>query len=190
MYEAAADPYCYAGTSVLKNIPGIREQTALDAFEAISTAQRSDEPLPRGRLSVTHYRAIHSHFFQDIYAWAGRFRTVRVSKGGSTFCYPENIAREMTILFSDLRLKRHLRGLPHDDFSAGAARFLATLIAIHPFRDGNGRTQLSFLALLAARAGHPLELGRLVPDRFLVAIIASFRGDEGLLATEIRNITV
>ena len=28
---------------------------------------------------------------QDVYAWAGKDRTVRLSKGGSTFCYPEHI---------------------------------------------------------------------------------------------------
>ncbi len=98
MYTAIADPYCYAGTSVLKNIPGIRDQAALEAFEAIATAQRADEPLPPGRLSVTQYRAIHRHLFQDVFAWSGKFRTVRINKDGSAFCYPENIAREMNAL--------------------------------------------------------------------------------------------
>jgi cell filamentation protein len=81
MYEAIVDPYCYSGSTVLKNIPGLRSQRALDRFEAAITAQRADEPLPSGRLSVAHYRAVHHHLFQDVYAWAGRFRTVRISKG-------------------------------------------------------------------------------------------------------------
>ena len=68
MYDAVADSYCYTGTSVLKNLPDIRDQAALDALEAVSTAQRSDEPLSGGRLSVAHYRAIHRHLFQDVYA--------------------------------------------------------------------------------------------------------------------------
>src|SRR5665213_2524007 len=50
MYDAIADPDCYPGPTVLKNIPGIRDQVALDEFEMVMTAQRSDEPLPRGRL--------------------------------------------------------------------------------------------------------------------------------------------
>ncbi|GIK97676.1 MAG: hypothetical protein BroJett029_18850 [Alphaproteobacteria bacterium] len=49
MYEAAADPYCYPGTTVLKNKVGIRDQLTLDRFEAIATAQRAEEPLPCGR---------------------------------------------------------------------------------------------------------------------------------------------
>ncbi len=188
MYEAIADPYCYADTSVLKNTPGIRDQGALDSFEAISTAQRSDEPLPNGRLSVTHYKAVHFHLFQDVYAWAGRFRTVRIGKGENMFCFPENIDREMKQLFSKLKLNRHLRDMQRDEFAVGAARFLAILNAIHPFREGNGRTQTVFLALLANRAGHALKLTRLVPGNFLAAMIASFGGDEEPLAAELRKL--
>lgn len=189
MYDAVADPYCYPGSTVLKNIPGIREQAALDDFEAISTAQRSDEPLPNGRLSVTHFKAIHHHLFQDVYAWAGNFRTTRISKGANAFCYPEHIAREMKALFLDLKRRRSLQGLPRDEFVAGAAHFLATLNAIHPFREGNGRTQTTFIALLADRAGHPLRFDRLDPERFLAAMIASFQGNEGPLVRELRMLT-
>ena len=50
MYDATPDPYCYPGTSVLKNIPGIRKQAELDRFETAITAQRGEEPLPSGGL--------------------------------------------------------------------------------------------------------------------------------------------
>jgi cell filamentation protein len=151
MYEAIVDPYCYSGSTVLKNIPGLRSQRALDRFEAAITAQRADEPLPAGRLSVTHYRAVHHHLFQDVYAWAGRFRTVRISKGQTMFCYPENIAQEMALLFASLRRQHGLRGLSTDDFAMALAHFLAELNAIHPFREGNGRTQLTFAVLLGVQ---------------------------------------
>jgi cell filamentation protein len=77
---------------ILKNIPGVRDPDRLEQFESVVVKQRSLEPLPRGNLSVTHYRAIHHHLFQDVYRWAGRFRTVRTHKGASSFCYPEYIA--------------------------------------------------------------------------------------------------
>lgn len=88
MYEVTDDPYCYAGTTVLKNRLGLRDQASLDDFEAEATAQRFAEPLPGGRLGVTHYRAMHRHIFGDVYPWAGRFRTIRISKNGSAFGYP------------------------------------------------------------------------------------------------------
>src|SRR6185312_13252625 len=117
MYDAVSDPYCYDGTTVLKNIPDIRDQTALDEFETVSTAQRADEPLPAGRLSVSHYCAIHRHLFRDVYVWAGKYRTVRISKSGSAFCYPENIAREMRHLFAELKRHRHLQDLTSTEFA-------------------------------------------------------------------------
>lgn len=187
MYDAIADPYCYPGSTVLKNLPGLRSQGELDAFEAASTTQRSDEQLPDGRLSVRQYQAIHHHLFQDVYPFAGKFRTVRLAKGGSAFCYPEHITRETRALFRDLGAKRHLRDLAADNFAQGAAEFLATLNAIHPFREGNGRTQTLFIALLADRAGHPLDLERLEPEQFLGAMVRSFEGNTAPLTRQIRQ---
>jgi cell filamentation protein len=103
MYESGPDPYCYPGTNVLKNRLGLRDQAQLDDFEALVTAQRSEEPLPGGRLGYAHYRAIHKHLFQDVLAWAGKVRTGRISKGSSVFCYSEHITGEMRKLFERLR---------------------------------------------------------------------------------------
>ena len=187
-YAAVADPYCYPGTTVLKNVPKIRDADALERFEAISTAQRGEEPLPAGRLSVTHYQAIHRHLFQDVYRWAGRLRSVRISKDGSMFCYPENIEAQLVTLFRGLKGKHFLREREQDQFAVECAHFLAELNAIHAFRDGNGRTQLAFIALLAARAGHPLNLAWLRPHEFLEAMIASFGGDEKPLFVQIEGL--
>jgi cell filamentation protein len=182
MYRADPDPYCYPGTDVLRNKAGLTDSGALQQYETAMTFARAEEPLPAGRLSVSHYRAIHRHLFQDVYEWAGQFRTVRLTKGASTFCYPEHIAREMRQLFLWLRERGHLRNLSAAGFARDAAHVLAELNAIHPFREGNGRAQLTFLALLANRAGHPLELERLDPGMMLDAMIQSFNSNEGPLA--------
>ena len=78
------------------------------------TFARSEEPLPRGRLSARHYRAIQHHLFQEVYAWAGKARTVRLSKGDSTFCYPEHIGVEMRRVFAWLKqpCATEVRGVP------------------------------------------------------------------------------
>ncbi|MBT9293099.1 Fic/DOC family protein [Prosthecodimorpha staleyi] len=188
MYQAIDDPYCYRGTDVLKNRLGLRDQTALDQFEAEATAQRFAEPFPPGRFSVSHYRAIHRHIFGDVYPWAGRFRSVRIAKGGSMFCYPEHIATEMARVFANQSSLTALRDMPAQRFAAEIAHFLAELNAVHPFRDGNGRTQLAFLALLADHVGHPLDLDRLEPDAVLAAMIASFHGREDRLVELIRGL--
>jgi cell filamentation protein len=103
---------------------------------------------------------------------------VRVVKAGSTFCYPEYIEREMTRVFGALSTEGELRGRSAVGFAEKAAHVMAELNAIHPFREGNGRTQNIFLSVLADRAGHPLDFARLNPQAMLAAVIVSFRGDE------------
>ena len=188
MYEANPDPYCYPDSSVLKNKAALTTEAELEEFETAMTFARSEEPLPRGRLSASHYRATHHHLFQDIYVWAGKDRSVRLSKGDSTFCYPEHIGAEMTRVFAWLKQQHFLRGQSLPDFARNAAHFLAELNAIHPFREGNGRTQLTFLALLADRAAHPLNLDKLDPLATLDAMIRSFQGNEKPLASLIRRL--
>lgn len=188
MYAAVADPYCVPGSTVLRNVPGLTSQADLDRFEAIATGRRFLEPMPTGRWSVRHYLAVHRHIFQDVYPWAGHPRTIRISKGGSMFCYPEHITSELRRVFAELRQATLLRGQSPTSFAQGAAHVLAELNAIHAFRDGNGRTQLAFMALLAAQAGHPLDLERLDPAAFMHAMIASFQGDEGSLTAQIADL--
>jgi cell filamentation protein len=160
----------------------------LDFFEEEATAQRFAEPLPAGKLDVRHLCAIHRHLFQDVYVWAGSLRTVRIAKGGSAFCYPENLDRELGRLFADLAKQKSLSGLDADAFAEKAAHFLAELNAIHPFREGNGRTQLAFMAALADQAGHPLSLERIDPKAMLDATVASFGGSEKPLVRLIRGL--
>ena len=77
----------------------------------------------------------------------------------------------------------------HWAFVTEAAHSLAELNTIHPFREGNGRIQLIFMDVLAAQAGHPLELDRLQPVVFLTAMIKSFSGNEQPLAAQLFGLT-
>lgn len=178
MYDTGDDPYCYPASNLLRNLPGIRDPKALEAFEFALSQQRATEALPPGRFDVAHYKAFHRHLFQDVYEWAGEFRTVNMSKGKSTFCFAQFIDREMRRIFAELSGQELLRGLGRAGFAFGAAHFLVELNAVHPFREGNGRTQLLFLRELAIAAGHPLDFSRLDPAAMLEASIAGFRGDE------------
>ncbi len=178
MYDAIDDPYTYENSTVLINKLNLRDQAALDAFEAEISSARSEEPLPEGELDFLHYRAIHHHLFQDVYDWAGEVRAVRLAKGGNPFCFPEHIEAQATMLFADLKTANFFRDLTPDDFAAKCAHFLSELNAVHAFREGNGRAQLALVALLANEAGHALDLSKLEPDEMLQAMIASFEGNE------------
>ena len=188
MYDAVADDYCYPGTTVLKNKLNLTDADELADFEAEVSDARADEEAAAGDLDYAHFKAIHRHLFQDVYDWAGEARTVRISKDNSMFCYPENIETEATKLFTKLKADKFLQDLSSKDFAKQTAHFLAELNAIHVFREGNGRAQLSFFLLLAEQAGHPLYFDKFDPDAFLEAMIASFGGDETSLASLIEGL--
>lgn len=173
-YDAFEDPACYPGTSVLINSAGLRGQEALDQFEQLMFLSRAEEDLPEGELDYAHYQAIHHHFFQDVYDWAGQTRTVRTAKGGNWFCYPEFIETEMTRLFAALAEEDHLIDAGRAEFITRAAHYLAEINAVHPFREGNGRCQLTLLTILVETSGRVLDEDRLEPEPFMAAMIESF----------------
>jgi cell filamentation protein len=117
------------------------------------------------------------YLFQDVYDWAGQYRSVRIAKDENLFCFPENIESEMRKLFGALKNAKFFKGLSAAPFAHSAAQFIADLNAIHPFREGNGRTQMSFFDLLADAAGHPADLALINRKTFLPAMVSSF-GDE------------
>lgn len=185
-YDAFDDPYCYKGTTTLKNKLGLRDPALLESFELEMTALRANEILPRGKFDPRHYRRTHHHLFQDVYGWAGRYRTVRTSKADNPFCYPEYIDREMDRLFATLG--ELLAAEDSEQFVHHAARSLADLNAIHPFREGNGRAQLAFMSMIGQRAGFPLNFAAVQRDSFLPAMITSYAGELGPLVAELRSL--
>ncbi|MCF4098359.1 Fic/DOC family protein [Maritalea mediterranea] len=188
-YNATEDPFCYPGTQVLINKAGLRDQDELDQFEQLMYLTRAEEPLPTGNLDYEHYKRIHHHFFQDVYDWAGQSREIRTGKGGNWFCFPEYIDGEMTRIFGQLVNEDHLIGLTNSKhFAERAAYYIAEINAIHPFREGNGRCQLTLLDILLVNSGFTMNEDQIDPDIFMQAMIASFRGDNGPLERAILDL--
>lgn len=187
-YDAFDDPYCYKGTATLKNRLGLRDSERLEQFELEMSTLRATEPLPDGHLDPLHYRRIHRHLFQDVYSWAGKYRKVRTSKGGNPFCFPENIEIEMGLLFRSLHDGPCIDPACADEFISTAAEFLGELNAIHAFREGNGRAQLSFMHLIGLEAGHPFDFSRVRRETFLPAMIASYDRDLSPLIAELADL--
>jgi cell filamentation protein len=180
----SSDPYVYPGTTVLKNIRGIRNQEILDRFEADRVGQRSLELLECplfGPFDIEHLRGIHRHLFQDVYEWAGEFRTVDIAKGNSYFAHVPYIESTLQGLFERLLKEQHLRGLNQERLASRAAEVLGTLNAVHAFREGNGRTQREFVRELAYKNSYWIDWNKVSREELYVASDASFmRGDNTL----------
>jgi cell filamentation protein len=154
-----SDPYTYPGTDTLRNRLGITEEKTLTEAERRLTQARGAEA---ARLTfpatADGYRSLHRHLFQDLYDWAGQDRTVNIAKGGSSFAAVPYLARELDKLFADARAKEGFRGLPRDEFFDRLGNHINEINAIHPFREGNGRTMRHHAAQLARDAGHPIRI--------------------------------
>jgi cell filamentation protein len=158
-----SDPYVYPGTTVLKNKLGIRDADLLDLAERRYSTSRARQGMPTGNFDLKHLRAIHRHLFQDIYEWAGEIRTVEISKGESQFQFRQYIETGMADVHRRLVIANFLTGLDEAQFVKEAATIIGDVNYVHPFREGNGRTQLHYLKQLASRAGHPLDLTKIDP---------------------------
>lgn len=187
-----ADCYVYPGTEVLRNKADIRDQAALDAFEADVTALRmlelAENPV-QGKFDVAHLCAIHRCLFQDVYDWAGQFRTVDISRGETPFGHFRVIEGYLEELFRGLAKENHLRGLAPEDFVPRLAHIMAEINAAHPFREGNGRTQRVFCAQLAEQAGYFIDFETVDQAEMYAVMGASFNRDEKPLAALLERIT-
>lgn len=79
-------------------------------------------------------------------------------------------------MLSQLPAESYLRGLDRQKTIDRLAHYFAEINSVHPFREGNGRTQRAFLSRLAAQAGYRIEWSRLKPRRNVEASRAAHRG--------------
>lgn len=186
-YEFEDDPGVYPGTTVLVNLAGLEDQDALDLFEIEKVGERSLQSLPEGAFDPKHYCKLHRHLFGDVYEWAGEYRSVVTWKGKSRFAQPAFIPKQMDVAFERLKKPEFLPGGDADMFIVEAAEFLGDVNHIHPFREGNGRTQLIFMRLLGQRAGHVFRSEAVEPEEFLSAMIASYGGQMDALIDELER---
>lgn len=147
--------------------------------------QRIAEGVPQGNFDLPHLQAIHRQLFQDIYDWAGEIRTVEISKDGHQFQFRRFIETGMGDIHRRLAGANFLRGVTRPEFVKAIGKIMGDVNYVHPFREGNGRAQLLYLEQLADLAGHPLDLRRIDPQRWLAASRAAHGGNYGPISAEI-----
>jgi len=181
----ADDTYCYPGTDVLRNKAEITNAEDLDAYEGELSTLRSIEILENpiaGQFDLAHLQRIHLALFQDVYEWAGKIRTVDISRGNSRFANVRFIESAASDIFNKLARENWLRGLDADTLSKRLAHYLSEINALHPFREGNGRVQRIFISQLSQSAGYQLDYSDLEQEQIYRAMELAFNGDESILA--------
>jgi cell filamentation protein len=181
----ADDTYCYPGTDVLRNKAEITDAQDLDAYEGELSTLRSIEILENpvlGQFDLAHLQRIHLALFQDVYDWAGKIRTVDISRGNSRFANIRFIESAANDIFNRLARENWLKGLDVEALSKRLAHYLSEINALHPFREGNGRVQRIFISQLSQSAGYQLDYSDLEQEQIYQAMELAFNGDESILA--------
>lgn len=180
-YEYLDPDFTYTDpkSGILRNLQDITDPDVLLFVESSAVTKRLQELYenPIKIKSVDSLFKIHRHLFQDIYAWAGKKRTVEISKDGKQF-FPtshfDNAFRYINQLIGEFKKtpKNNKRNLAEK-----LSEILDNVNYLHPFREGNGRAQREFLRLLALEKELKLNLNppdnRNVYERYMKGAIES-----------------
>lgn len=171
-----ASKYTYPGTDVLINHFDIRDRDVLQLYEQkiskIKLAELAMNPI-KGNFDLNHLQSIHKYIFQDIYPFAGQIREEDIAKDQFSFAKALYIEDSAKHLFHQLAKEQYFKGLGSREFAEKAADLMAEINVLHPFREGNGRTQREFIRELALQAGHSLSWSRVDQKELLQASIRS-----------------
>lgn len=153
---------------VLHNLAKIEDEVILLAFESLKVSKRIEELLenPIKIKDSSSLLKIHHHLFQDVYEWAGKVRIVNISKDGKPFFNGERFDKAFQYLNSIISEYRIVKKTNSNEIAKKLAEILDTVKYLHPFREGNGRTQREFLRLLALEKEITLNLNP--PDKISV----------------------
>lgn len=98
-----------------------------------------------------------------------------------------NISKHQTIIGTVPHKENLLKDITdRDQYVSRLAYYFGELNAVHPFREGNGRTQRKFIQQLVSESGHSISFERLDPQRMIDAasdsMICDYRKMESLIS--------
>jgi cell filamentation protein len=160
------DPYLYEDCSVLRNKLGLKVAEVLELAEVEFSCNAIQDlvvnPIP-GRYDFAHLCQFHGHIFGDVYDWAGSPRTVPMEKqeailgyASIIYAHPTSIETEATAVLNTLNAI-DWASLARDERARELSAGLAALWKVHPFREGNTRTTITFLCQFADEKGLNLK---------------------------------
>ena len=161
-YEYIDPDYTYTDpqTGVLRNLGSITDPDGLLFFESTAVIKRAKE-LETRPITIKNAEAlldIHSYLFQDVYQWAGKKRTVEISKQGKPFFMTVYFDKGFAYIDNLIINYRKIDTADKPKLANHLAELLDSINYLHPFREGNGRTQREFIRALASEKGYTLNL--------------------------------
>ena len=176
LYENRNSIYCYKNTNVLVNKFEIKNNEVLEEVERTIVFAKLYELRQNkniGNFDIKHFVEIHKFLFEDIYPFAGKFRTENIAKGNTLFADWNFLESELKRILEELKNENYLNGLEKNQLSKRLAYYMAELNVLHLFREGNGRSTREFIRQLAFKNNYILDLTNMLPKEMLNASIKS-----------------
>ncbi|MHB0980216.1 MAG: Fic/DOC family protein [Thermoleophilia bacterium] len=143
----------WAGCLEQEEIDRREDEGVQRAMEVVAGLLAHEEPAP---LTVPLLRRLHVELMGAIYPFAGEWRTVSIHKGEGPTKWPlppDGIEPLMDVLERDVFARSPLISEEDGEVFAFAGEVMNEILAIHPFREGNGRTAFIVGNLLLMQNG-------------------------------------
>ena len=160
-YQFTESDIYLPGTGIPRNRLGIEAPALLHEVEGTLLQQAYTRFITELDSSVLfneeYFKSLHRDTYESLYEWAGLYRTVDMSKGGSLFCRTAYLEQESGRIFHELEQEQFLKQAADwttDKFAERLAHYQAELIALHPFYELNGRITRLLFDLIAVYNGY------------------------------------
>lgn len=150
----------------LENKFGIKNSAELARKEERISKKRAVELFENGmleNLEAGKFQTlceIHKYLFDDIYDFAGKIRTVNISKGNFRFA---------PLMYLETAIK-NVDKMPQNTFDEIVEKYVEMNI-VHPFREGNGRSMRIWLdMMLKKQIGQVVDWSKIEKEDYLMAM--------------------
>ena len=110
-----------------------------------------------------------------------------MSKKGTNFAKANEIEKLANACFSRLKSENYFKGQEFDEFISNIVDFYCVTNMLHPFREGNGRTQRIFISQLIRYAGYDIDFSKINTDNLMSATIHAANGIDDFLIEIFKN---
>ncbi len=173
LYEARNSIYCYPNSEVLINKLDLKTENQLEKAEKMIVLVKLYDLRQgkiKGNFDKAHFISIHKYLFEDLYSFAGKFRTENIAKNSFSFAEWEYIESELDRVLLKLKDENLLEGLNKEDLAKRLSFYMSELNVLHPFREGNGRVIREFIRELALRNGYIIDYTKTTTQELLDAM--------------------
>ena len=150
----------------LENKLGIKSSAELAREEERISKKKAVELFENGmleKLEAGKFQTlceIHKYLFDDIYDFAGKIRTVNLSKGNFRFA---------PLMYLETAIK-NVDKMPQNTFDEIVEKYVEMNI-VHPFREGNGRSMRIWLdMMLKKQIGQVVDWSKIEKEDYLIAM--------------------